>query len=113
MVALKKGAHKGRVGGCKIRWEKEKVRRRGGVRVGEGKGWLGEERGSINNPLENHDRIKTRWEPKISPAKAARRNNAATEHNTTAATPAASLLQLRKENVRGIIKSHWDVAVYC
>lgn len=50
----------------------------------------------MNNPLENHDRIKTRWQPKISLAKAAWRNNAATEHNTTAATPAASLCQLRK-----------------
>ncbi len=60
------------------------------------RGWVGEERGSMNNPSENHDRIKTRWEPKISPAKAAWRKNAATEHNTTAATPAASLPRLRK-----------------
>lgn len=29
----------------------------------------GEERGSINNPLENHRRIKTRRDPKISLAK--------------------------------------------
>lgn len=56
----------------------------------------GEKRGSMNNPLENHDRIKTRWEPKISLAKAAWRNSAAMEHNTTAATPVASLCQLRK-----------------
>lgn len=30
-------------------------------------GW--KEEGNINNPLENHSRIKTRWEPKISLAK--------------------------------------------
>lgn len=114
VVVLKKGVQEGRMGRCKMKWEKEEVRRRGGgVRVEEGKGWWGEERGSMNNPLENHDRIKTRWEPKISPAKAARCNNAATKHNMTAATPAASLLQLRKWNVRGIIKSHCDVAAYC
>lgn len=66
--------------------------------MGKKEGCGGErgERGSMNNPSENHDRIKTRWEPKISSAKAAWRNNAATEHNTTAATPAASLCQFRK-----------------
>lgn len=73
------------------RREKVRKERRWGERGGR---W--DKRGSMNNPSENHDRIKTRWEPKISPAKAAWRNNAATEHNTTAATPAASLRQLRK-----------------
>lgn len=84
-----------------VEGRREKVRKRGGgVRGEEGGisrwGWGGGESESMNNPLENHDRIKTRWEPKISPAKTAWCNNVATEHNMTAATPAASVHQLRK-----------------
>lgn len=77
-----------------------------------GRGYGGEEgRGSMNNPLKNHDRIKTRWEPKISPAKAAWRNNAARERNVTAATPAASLSAQEVKHL-GIIKSHYGVDLY-
>lgn len=71
-----------------------------------------EARGSMNNPLANHDRIKTRWEPKISQAKEAWCNNAATEHNTTAATPAASLTSSGSKNAGGIIESYYNMTVY-
>lgn len=52
----------------RVRKGREKCMKDGGE-VGEGRG--GGERGSMNNPLKNHDRIKTMWEPKISPAQAA------------------------------------------
>ena len=84
-----KDAQEGRMVKCKMRQVKGEKERRWGEREKRRAVcvcvcvWGGG--GGMNNPLENHERIRARWEPKIYLAKAAWCNNCCNraQHNSS------------------------------